>query len=137
MAARSLHHVLTALVVGAVSAALVAGCSSNSSAPESRPEVPPSVAANASKPTEVHIPSLNVDAHIIDLGVDSKGKMEVPPDAKDAGWFTYSPLPLREAGGVRRGRPDGRILPAGAISTGRQFHKLIRSSIGPVHHRHI
>jgi sortase (surface protein transpeptidase) len=103
MADRSLYRVLTALVVGAVSAALVAGCSSNSSAPESRPEVPPSVAANAAKPTEVHIPSLDVNAHIIDLGLTDKGQVEVPPDAKDAGWYIYSPLP---------GRPGPSVIAA-------------------------
>ena len=55
------------------------------------------------KPTVVRIPALGVTSNIIDLGLQSDGKMEVPPDAKDVGWFTSSPLP---------GQPGPSVLAA-------------------------
>lgn len=45
------------------------------------------------RPTRVRIPSQHVDVSIIDLGLQSNGEMQVPPDAKDAGWYVNSPIP--------------------------------------------
>ncbi|WP_316317218.1 class F sortase [Clavibacter michiganensis] len=47
-------------------------------------------------PTRVAIPAIDLDQPLIDLGIAADGRMEVPVDFDDVGWFT---------GG---GRPGGR-----------------------------
>ncbi|WP_071606482.1 class F sortase [Luteipulveratus halotolerans] len=47
----------------------------------------------ASRPTRVRIPSLKVSTPMIDLGLQPNGRMEVPQNGRDAGWFTDSPTP--------------------------------------------
>ena len=37
------------------------------------------------RPARLEIPSIGVDTDIIDLGLDTDGALEVPPDGKDAG----------------------------------------------------
>ena len=46
-----------------------------------------------SDPTEISIPGLGVRSHLIDLGVDAKGAMDVPRDGALAGWYTLGPTP--------------------------------------------
>lgn len=46
-----------------------------------------------SEPTSVRIPSLDVSSSVIDLGVQSDQRMEVPQNGSDTGWFTKSPTP--------------------------------------------
>lgn len=46
-----------------------------------------------SRPESVRIPSLDVSSSVIDLGVQSDKRMEVPQNGKDTGWFTGSPTP--------------------------------------------
>ena len=69
----------------------VLGCSSESS---TTPAVAPAPAGlSRSQPTRIVIPSLDVESAIIDLGLQQNGEMQVPPDAKDTGWFKASPTP--------------------------------------------
>lgn len=86
---------LLILVATALLTAALAGCDSSSGPPPA----PGSAAATAaevqaaSRPARIRIPSLQVDASIIDRGLQPDGTMQVPPDAKDAGWYTRSPIP--------------------------------------------
>jgi hypothetical protein len=48
----------------------------------------------AVRPAALVIPSIGVQAGpLIDLGLEDDGSLEVPPDARTAGWFTFSPQP--------------------------------------------
>lgn len=67
------------------------------------PEAPPpagtggvEVLPEGIEPTAVSIPAIDVEDSLIDLGIAADGKMEVPVDFDDIGWFT---------GG---GKPGGR-----------------------------
>lgn len=46
-----------------------------------------------SEPTKVRIPSLDVSSKVIDLGLQSNERMEVPDNGTDTGWYTGSPTP--------------------------------------------
>lgn len=46
-----------------------------------------------SEPTKVRIPSLDVSSKVIDLGLQSNKRMEVPDNGTDTGWYTGSPTP--------------------------------------------
>lgn len=86
---------LLILVATALLTAALAGCDSSSGpppAPGTATATTPEVQA-VSRPARIRIPSLQVDANIIDLGLQANGEMQVPPDAKDAGWYTKSPIP--------------------------------------------
>jgi LPXTG-site transpeptidase (sortase) family protein len=61
------------------------------------------VPASEVRPIRLSIPALQVEANIIDLGLQANGTMQVPPDAKDAGWYVNSPAP---------GRPGPSVLAA-------------------------
>lgn len=46
-----------------------------------------------SRPTKVTLPKIGATAPLIDLALKSDGRMEVPDNGTDAGWFTSSPTP--------------------------------------------
>jgi sortase (surface protein transpeptidase) len=46
-----------------------------------------------SAPTRLRIPAIGVNSSLMELGLQSDGSLEVPPDAVPAGWFTGSPTP--------------------------------------------
>jgi hypothetical protein len=48
---------------------------------------------SASTPLRVELPSIGVDAALMELGLDPTGSMEVPPGAFPAGWYTGAPTP--------------------------------------------
>jgi LPXTG-site transpeptidase (sortase) family protein len=70
-----------------------AGSAAPSSAPT--PAASPAIADGVA-PIRVSVPSIELDEPLIDLGIAADGRMEVPTDFDDVGWFT---------GG---GRPGGR-----------------------------
>lgn len=90
------------LAVAVVLAAALTACTPGATAPAApEPAAGPVVAvAPVSRPTRIRIPTLQVDAAIIDLGLQQDGTMQVPPDAKDAGWYTGSPSPGDEGPAV-------------------------------------
>lgn len=47
----------------------------------------------AAEPVSLTIPSLNVSAPIMDLGLQPDGALEVPPGVEQAGWYTGAPTP--------------------------------------------
>jgi len=86
--------------------ATLAGCSS-STGPTADAPVPASTyiptSETEARPAKVSIPALKVESDVIDLGLQSDGTMQVPPDAQDTGWYTNSPVP---------GRPGPAVLAA-------------------------
>lgn len=46
-----------------------------------------------SAPTRVRIPAIGVNSSLMELGLQSDGSLEVPPDGVSAGWFTGAPTP--------------------------------------------
>ena len=46
-----------------------------------------------SEPIRLRIPAIGVNSSLMELGLQSDGSLEVPPDAVPAGWFTGSPTP--------------------------------------------
>jgi LPXTG-site transpeptidase (sortase) family protein len=81
--------------LGLLLALAFAGCSTGSNAIPSTdgsdwtvtPTPPPT------RPVRVEIPALQVDSPVIDLALQPNGKMEVPPDARETGWYERSPIP--------------------------------------------
>jgi sortase (surface protein transpeptidase) len=48
-------------------------------------------------PTRIAIPSLEIDAEIVAVGLEPDGSMEIPP-AEVAGWYHYGPKPGADTG---------------------------------------
>jgi LPXTG-site transpeptidase (sortase) family protein len=84
-------------------AMVLVGCSAAKESPATTDDTAPPTTAAVSRPAKVRIPALEVEANVIDLGLDDKGHMQVPPDAKDAGWYVHSPVP---------GRPGPSVIAA-------------------------
>lgn len=79
-----------------VTLAVLAGCSSGTETSAATPAVQSTyipVPASEVRPAKVSIPALKVESNVIDLGLQPDGTMQVPPDAKDTGWYTNSPAP--------------------------------------------
>jgi hypothetical protein len=47
----------------------------------------------ASTPVRIRIPAIGVDSGLMDLGLQSDGSLEVPPEGFPAGWYTDAPTP--------------------------------------------
>lgn len=71
---------------------------------EPSPEPPP--APENLAPTRVRIPSIGVDATIIDLGLNPDRTLEVPKDFDDTGWYTGRSVPGEIGPGVVVGHVD-------------------------------
>jgi hypothetical protein len=67
---------------------------------------------NGIDPHRIVIPSIGVDADVIDLGLQPDGTMEVPTDFAQTGWFTPGPRPGRVGPAVIAGHVDSRDGPA-------------------------
>lgn len=75
------------------------------------------------EPARVEIPSLDVDAPLIDLFVAEDGTMGVPTTAEQIGWWEDGPLPGEPgasliAAHVRLGGEDGAFLELGTLAEG-------------------
>jgi len=57
------------------------------------------------QPARLRIPSLGVDAHVQDVGIAKSGRMAVPSNYTDVGWYRYGPAP----GSVGSAVLDGHI----------------------------
>jgi hypothetical protein len=58
-------------------------------------------AAPPSRPVRLDIPALGVEGHVIPLGLDADGALEVPRDADHVGWWS---------GGARPGAPGPAVF---------------------------
>ena len=70
-------------------------------------------------PVRVRLPTLEVDAPVTPVGVDDRGRMDVPFDIRTVGWYRFGPGPGATAGSaVLSGHVDDRDQGYGA------FHRL-------------
>ena len=70
------------------------------------------------------IPSIGVDAHIENVGIDSKGNMDVPPHLAYVGWYEYGTKIGDVGSAVIAGHVDNGLgLPA-------VFYKLKQTKVG-------
>ncbi|MGZ5372205.1 class F sortase [Aeromicrobium sp.] len=53
----------------------------------------PAIHMPRSVPVRLRIPTIGVDSKLMDLGLKRDGSLEVPPQAKPAGWYSRSPTP--------------------------------------------
>lgn len=79
--------------------------------------------ADALRPTRVALPSIAVDAPIIDLGIAGDGHVQVPSQPQDAGWLATSPAPGQRGPAVILGHVDSTSGPA-------VFYPLRRLAVG-------
>ena len=63
-------------------------------------------------PTRVAIPAIELDQPLIDLGIAPDGRMEVPVDFDDVGWFTGGGRPGGRGPTVIAAHVDSRVGPA-------------------------
>ncbi|MEU8681743.1 class F sortase [Streptomyces sp. NPDC048611] len=90
------------------------------------PAGPPPPPLPRSAPARVAIPSLDVSAALMPLGLDERGGIEAPPaeDPGLAGWYADAPTPGENGTAVIVGHVDSRSGPAvfyglGALEKGR------------------
>lgn len=60
-------------------------------------------------PVNLSIPSINVDARIIPVGLETNGAMEVPKDIMEVGWYTNGARPGQSGNIVLAGHVDGYL----------------------------
>ena len=58
-------------------------------------------------PIFLTIPTINIQANIQDLGINSNGEMEVPNNIVDVGWFKFGSRPGEKGSAVIAGHFDG------------------------------
>jgi len=76
---------------------------------------------SAGLPVRLKIPSINIDAGVQYLGVNSKGEMEVPSNIVDVGWFELGPKPGEKGSAVIAGHFNGESGEAGIFA---ELYKL-------------
>ena len=75
-------------------------------------------------PERLRIPSIDVDAPVVAVGVEDNGEMEVPEDVRDIGWYRHGPAPDEPGAAVVAGHVDSREQGRGA------FFDLRRLEVG-------
>ncbi|MEU8653552.1 class F sortase [Streptomyces sp. NPDC048737] len=71
----------------------------------------------APEPTALRVPRVSLDAHVLGVGVEDDGTVEIPGDAGQAGWYRYGPAPGARAGSaVLIGHVDDRTGRLGAFA---------------------
>ncbi|QOD43857.1 class F sortase [Clavibacter zhangzhiyongii] len=82
-------------------------------APSAQPTTDPQVVQGlGAVPTRVAIPAIELDEPLIDLGIAPDGRMEVPVDFDDVGWFTGGGRPGGRGPTVIAAHVDSRVGPA-------------------------
>jgi sortase (surface protein transpeptidase) len=89
--------------------------------PQERPR--PSVQADP-RPRALSIPSIGLSREIIDVGIADDGKLDVPPNYTQVGWYKYGTLPGKVGSAVL----DGHVDNGGAIDG--PFKRLREVKIG-------
>jgi hypothetical protein len=67
-------------------------------------------------PTGIRIPSLDVDATVVPVGVEADGQMEVPADVREVGWYRFGPVPGDPGSAVLAGHVDSRAQGLGVFA---------------------
>ncbi|MBW3620328.1 MAG: class F sortase [Actinobacteria bacterium] len=70
------------------------------------PPAPPASTLGRSVPTRLHIPAIGVESELVGLGLQDDGRMEVPPGAYPAGWYTGAPTPGELGPAILAGHVD-------------------------------
>jgi Sortase domain len=60
----------------------------------------------------IDIPTIGVDAPVVDLGLNADGTLQVPSNFTDAGWYAGGPKPGQVGPAVIAGHVDSRAGPA-------------------------
>jgi hypothetical protein len=68
-------------------------------------------AAGVARPVALTIPSIGVQATIVNLGLTASGALQVPSSTAAAGWYTASPRPGAIGSAVIAGHIDSRAGP--------------------------
>lgn len=93
----------------ATAAASAPAAATPSAAPTTSPQVVEGIGVT---PTRVAIPAIDLDQPLIDLGIAPDGRMEVPVDFDDVGWFTGGGRPGGRGPTVIAAHVDSRVGPA-------------------------
>jgi LPXTG-site transpeptidase (sortase) family protein len=119
-----------ALAAALIPLAALAGCAPADPVPGADSATPPASAAPAPTasptpstspqvvqgigaiPSRVAIPAIDLDQPLIDLGIAPDGRMEVPVDFDDVGWFTGGGRPGGRGPTVIAAHVDSRVGPA-------------------------
>lgn len=64
-------------------------------------------APNHTLPARLVIPRIQVDAHVLFMGLTKSSSMAVPSNVTDVGWYKYGPLPGNKGSAVIAGHIDG------------------------------
>lgn len=72
-------------------------------------------------PVRLLIPSININASIQQVGINSKGEMEVPSNTAEVGWFKLGSPPGEKGSAVISGHFDGKDGKEGVFAN---LHKL-------------
>jgi hypothetical protein len=77
---------------------------------------PPSVLPAPEPPRGLRLPSLGVDAPVVDVGLEESGGMEIPDDITTVGWYELGVAPGASSGtAVLSGHVDSREQGRGAL----------------------
>jgi hypothetical protein len=77
-------------------------------------EAPP--AAPVADPTKIRLPSIGIEAPIVNVGLEDDGGMEIPDDVSTAGWYELGVAPGEATGtAVISGHVDSREQGRGAF----------------------
>lgn len=122
------------VLAGVLAGVLLVGCGSpRPVALGGPPLLPAAVAAtttapevgNPAPPARIRLPSLDVDAAVVAVGVDGRGEMAVPEDVRATGWYRFGPAPGSATGSsVVSGHVDDRVQGRGA------FYRLVDVAVG-------
>lgn len=63
-------------------------------------------------PQKINIPEIGVNTNVELVGIDDNGRMEVPKDPNNVGWFEYGPRPGEIGSAVIAGHLDSKTGPA-------------------------
>ncbi len=81
-------------------------------APTPSPTPTPPLPAADARPLRVHVPSIGVNAEMIDLGTNADGTLEVPVDFAQVGWYTGRAVPGAPGPAILAGHVDSYSGPA-------------------------
>jgi hypothetical protein len=69
-------------------------------------------AIKSSRPVHIRIPSIHVNASVVELGLNANGTVQVPSSWTTTGWYKYGPTPGQKGSAVILGHVDSVTGPA-------------------------
>ena len=123
-----------------VSSAVARTSGPSVSAPETSAAEPAAgPAAGPGRPTRIAIPSLNLDAVVVPVGIEDDGTMEIP-GAIEAGWYRFGPRPGSTkgsaviAGHVDHKKTPGVFIGLRSLEIGQE---VVVTDDGGIDHRYV